>query len=377
MCIVVCYFSIEIFRKDVALGEGRDEVETKVLGIAVAFLTTLIMTPLVRRLAFKIGAVDCPNDRKVHCKPMPRLGGVAIFLGFVIAMLVTQEISKITLGLVIGSALIVALGIMDDIFDISPRLKLLGQIVAALVLVLFGIEVTFVTNPFGGVVNLGILSIPITLFWIVGVTNAVNLVDGLDGLAGGVATIAAFCLAVIGWLEGQYMVVLPAIILGASTIGFLKYNFHPAKIFMGDSGSMFLGYILAAFSIIGLTKGFAVMSVFVPIFIIGIPIFDTAFAIVRRFMNHQPIFKADKEHLHHCLLEKGLSHRQTVLAIYLFDILLGVSGIVLTQLTTAQSFLVFIGVTLAAFVGADKLGVLGSRAVQTLEMPQQERKYSA
>lgn len=352
-------------------------MEAKILGIIVAFLITLGVTPLVRKLAFKIGAVDRPNDRKVHCRTMPRLGGVAIYIGFMMAMLFTQELDQRIIGLLIGSTFIVALGVMDDILDISPWIKLIGQIVGAFILISFGIEVIRITNPFGGTFELGYLSIPVTILWIVGVTNAVNLVDGLDGLAGGLATIAALCLAVIVWLEGTFTVVAPALILGASTIGFLKYNFNPAKIFMGDSGSMFLGYVLSALSIIGLTKGAAVLSVFAPIFIIGIPIFDTVFAIVRRFMNHQPIFKADKEHLHHCLLEMGLTHKQTVLAIYVVNIILGASGVLLTQLTTAQSFMVFVVVMLGAFIGANKVGVLGTKAVRSVGVESQGKKYTA
>ncbi len=353
-------------------------METKVLGITVAFLVALISTPFVRKLAFKINAVDHPSGRKVHSRLMPRLGGIAIYLGFVAALLLTQTITPANLGLIIGGTIIVLLGILDDVKELSPGVKLFGQIGAAFVLVAFGVEVSVITNPFGNTIPLGYFSIPVTIFWVVGVTNAVNLIDGLDGLAAGLATIAAFCLAIIGWLEGEYMVVAPAVILGASTLGFLKYNFHPAKIFMGDTGSMFLGYALAALSIIGLTKSFAVMSVFVPIFIIGIPIFDTAFAILRRFINHQPIFQADKEHLHHCLLDMGLSHRQTVLAIYAVDLLLGASGVLLTQLTTAQSFLLVLAVTIIVFIGADRIGVLGSGAQQSLEMvPENEKKYSA
>jgi UDP-GlcNAc:undecaprenyl-phosphate GlcNAc-1-phosphate transferase len=210
----------------------------------------------------------------------------------------------------------------------------------------------------------------------VGVTNAVNLIDGLDGLAGGFSAIAAVTLAVVGWANDQLLIVFPAMILCASALGFLKYNFHPAKIFLGDSGSQFLGYMLAGISVIGLTKGAAVMSVFVPVLIMGIPIFDTLFAIIRRYVNNQPIFEADKEHLHHRLLAIGLTHRQSVLIIYGISGLLGASAVLLTFLTTAQAFLVFLGITLGVFIAANRVGVLSTRAVQKTPAPEVQRNRS-
>ncbi|TLM98394.1 undecaprenyl/decaprenyl-phosphate alpha-N-acetylglucosaminyl 1-phosphate transferase, partial [bacterium] len=279
----------------------------------------------------------------------------------------------------LGGSIIVLLGILDDVRDVSPRLKLLGQITAAAVAVIFGIEVDVITNPFGGVIVLnwqGIpIGIPLTILWIVGITNALNLIDGLDGLAGGLSAIAALTLAVIGWREGSPEIVLPAMILAAATFGFLRYNFYPAKIFMGDSGSMFLGYILACLSVIGVTKTATVVSVFIPILILGIPIFDTLFAIIRRYINNQPIFKADKDHLHHRLLEIGFTHRQTVLAIYGVNLVLGASAIWLTDMATDQAVMISIGLILAIFIGADKIGVLRRKpAAQRSLKPEQTGK---
>ena len=338
-------------------------------GSLIAFLISLLMTPLVKKLAFRVGAVDRPEARKVHSRLMPRMGGLAIFLGFTITILLVEPMTKSNIGLLAGGLLILLLGLADDIVGVSPRMKLLGQIIAAGVLVGFGEKIDFLTNPFGAHMFYlpAAVGIPLTIFWIVGVTNAVNLVDGLDGLAGGLAAIASLTLALIGWANDQMMIVVPAVILSASIIGFLKYNFHPAKIFMGDSGSLFLGYMLAGLSVIGLTKGAAVISVFVPILILGIPIFDTLYAIVRRFINNQPILEADKGHLHHRLLAIGLSHRQTVVAIYGISSVLGGCAIVLTFLTTAQAFVAFLGISVLVLLGANRIGVMSAKAMQNVQ----------
>ena len=331
--------------------------------LLAAYLITYLLVPQVAKLAFKIGAIDKPNKRKVHSKIMPRLGGLAIYIGFASVVLITQELTSQVIGLLIGSTIIVGLGVVDDVRDISPKTKLLGQIIAALVIIYFGLGVYFVTNPItGNTANLGWLAIPVTLVWVVGITNAVNLIDGLDGLAGGVATIAALILAVMGYMHGQYAMATLALILVASTLAFLRYNFFPANIFMGDSGSMFLGFNLAAFSMMGLTKSITALSVFVPILIIGIPILDTLFAIVRRFINDQPIFQADKAHLHHRLLAQGLTHKQTVLIIYGINIFLGAVGILLSKLTTNKGMLILVFVSLLILWGAQKIGILGDAA---------------
>ncbi|MGF7184594.1 UDP-GlcNAc:undecaprenyl-phosphate GlcNAc-1-phosphate transferase [Desulfitispora alkaliphila] len=340
-------------------------MEKAFLAMMLAFIVALVLTPVVKSLAFRVGAVDNPEQRKVHKKIMPRMGGLAIYLGFIGAVLTTQPLTNQIIGLLLGGTIIVVIGIADDIVGLQPKVKLLGQIVAASVLVLFGIGVEFVTNPFDGMISLGILSIPFTILWIVGVTNAVNLIDGLDGLAGGVTAIAATTLAVVAWTEGQTLYATCALILAASTMGFLKYNFYPAKIFMGDTGSMFLGFNLATLAVLGLGKGATVISLFIPIVILGIPILDTAFAIVRRYMKNQPIFKADKEHLHHCLLAVGLSHKQTVLVIYGLNSILGASAVMLTMLTTAQAVMILLILFTGIVLGAEKIGVVGTRAIES------------
>ncbi len=293
----------------------------------VGFFVTLGCTPFIRRLANKIGAVDLPNQRKVHKEPMPRLGGMAIYLGFVAAALLLVDLSNKVIGLLLGGTIILILGIIDDVRGISPKTKLMGQAAAALVVIAFGIKIQFITNPFDSLIFLGSLSIPITLLWLVGVTNAVNLIDGLDGLASGISAIALFTFSYIAYTNQQFTVSLLTFLLAGCIIGFLRYNFYPATIFLGDSGSMFLGFNIAALAVFGLLKGVTLVALVIPLTILGVPIFDTFFAIVRRRREHQPIFKADKKHIHHRLLNRGLSHWQAVLIIYLISLCFSASAL--------------------------------------------------
>ncbi len=335
-----------------------------------SLLVALALTPLVRRLAFRVGAVDNPNDRKVHARIMPRMGGLAIYLAFVAMVVATQDITGPLMGLLLGGTVIVVLGALDDLLEISPKVKLAGQLVAAGILIYFGVEVESLSNPVqGGTINLNAwyFSIPVTLFWVVGVTNAVNLVDGLDGLAGGVAAIAAGTLGIVALTDLNIVndnIAAVAFILAGAALGFLKFNFNPARIFMGDSGSLFLGFTLAALGIMGVAKSATIIALFVPILILGIPIFDTLSAIIRRMINGQPIFQADKEHLHHKILASGLSHKQTVLAIYGINLVLSASAILLTMVTTSQSVIILVGLAVLALVGADKLGFFSRKSAK-------------
>lgn len=339
-----------------------------IYGIVLAGVLALVLTPWVKKLALKIGATDAPNARKVHTQVMPRLGGLAIYLAFNLAVLLTQDLTMKIIGLLLGGTVIMAVGVLDDTFDLSPRLKLLGQILAAGVLIAFDYKVHFITYPLGSgtFIYLEYLTIPVTFLWIIGVTNALNLIDGLDGLAAGTSAIAAVTMALVAFFNGQFGAASLALILAASVLGFLRYNFHPAKIFMGDSGSLFLGFILGGLAVSGLTKGATVISLFIPVVILGIPIMDTAFAILRRFTNGKPIFQADKKHLHHCLLELGFSHKQTVLVIYCINICLGASAVVLSRLSTYQSYMVLITLATLVIVGANKLGVLSLQKRSTI-----------
>ncbi|MBM7853691.1 UDP-GlcNAc:undecaprenyl-phosphate GlcNAc-1-phosphate transferase [Desulfohalotomaculum tongense] len=346
---------------------------TKVLVAAVlAVVFSLLLTPWVRRLAFKVKAIDRPDERKVHKSPMPRMGGLAVFLSFALTVILLRPFSLPLAGLLVGGLLIVLLGILDDIKGLPAKVKLGGQILAALAVVPFGIQVDFITNPLtGGIITLGIFAVPLTVFWIISVTNAVNLIDGLDGLAGGTSMIAALTVAAVAWKQGviyggsgvHFEVAVLAVILAGAILGFLRYNFYPAKIFLGDTGSMFLGYCLSVLAVMGLTKSAAAISVFIPIVILGIPLLDTFFAIVRRCCKHQPIFKPDKEHLHHRLMALGFSHRQAVLVIYCISAFMGGSAYLLNVVTTDQAVFVLAALSLIVIVGANKIGVTGTKKV--------------
>jgi len=326
-----------------------------ILPVAIAFLVAFIATPIVIKFAKKWGAMDAPNDRKVHTYSMPRLGGLAIFAGFLTAVLATQAINTQLIGILIGCTIIVLLGIVDDIKGVSPKVKLAVQTLAALVVVSFGVQISFVTNPFAEIFFLNALAIPLTVLWIVGITNAVNLIDGLDGLAAGTSGIAAVTIGVVAMMEGYLAIAILAMILAGSVFGFLPFNFKPAKIFMGDTGSMFLGFALSVLAVIGLTKSATVISIFIPIVILGIPIFDTLYAIVRRFLKGTPIFQADKEHLHHQLLNMGLTHRQTVLVIYAVNICLGGSAVLMSLMAPPQAVVILIGVTITMLLAMNHL----------------------
>lgn len=329
-----------------------------VASLIAAFLLTLVGTPVIRKIAIKLKAFDTPDERKVHQNVMPRLGGLAICLAFWLVVIATQEMSREIYGLLGGGLIICLVGMWDDIFGISAKKKLAAQIVAAAFAAWMGIQVNFLTHPFDHVVSLSYLSYPVTILWIIGITNAVNLIDGLDGLAAGVSAIAAVTLGVVSVLEGFSSIGMLAFILAAAIFGFLKHNFYPAKIFMGDTGSLFLGFNLAAIAIMGLTKSATVISLFLPVVILGIPIIDTMLAIFRRFNNRRPIFSPDKEHLHHRLLALGLTHRKTVLIIYGVSIILGISAVLMSKLTTPQGMLVILGLTLAAVFAADRAELL-------------------
>lgn len=333
-------------------------MEKKILALFLALIISYILTPLVKKIAINIGAVDKPNERKVHKGNIPRLGGVAIYIAFVSVMLAFSDLTSQMIGILIGGTIIMALGIIDDLIELSPKYKLLGQILAAIIIIISGVKVNVITNPIGsGSIPLGFLSIPITILWIIGIINAINLIDGLDGLASGVSIIALGMLAVTSWLSGQHTI-LVTLCLAASTLGFLRYNFNPAKIFLGDSGSMFLGFNLAALSILGMTKSAAMVSVFIPIVILGIPISDTFIAVVRRYINGQSIFKADKGHLHHQLLALGMSQKQAVLTIYVICIFFGAVAFVLTKISTTQALIVFLALATVIAIIAGKMGML-------------------
>lgn len=308
--------------------------------IAVAAIVTLALTPLVRIWSIRRGFVDEPDARKVHEHAISRLGGIAMFIGFAAAIGVeaygernfgwggtlhdpTVQIWGVLAGLVI----IFIVGVIDDIYTLTPGPKLLGQIVAAGVVIAAGLRIDFIGNPMGnGLLVLGLLGIPVTLLYIVGFANVINLIDGLDGLAAGVTSIAAVSFLVLAAQTNRLEAAALAAALIGACLGFLRYNFNPASIFMGDAGSMFLGFALASISLLGVMKSVAAITLVVPLLIVGVPIFDTASAIVRRIKHKRPIQEADKGHIHHRLLGRGFDQRQTVLIIYLWSTALAVGG---------------------------------------------------
>ncbi len=336
------------------------------LAFLIAIGAALVVTPGVILFAAKTGAMDAPDARKVHKKPIPRIGGIGIYIAFMAGMLVvmsmnvlTEEVSHELIGLLFGGSLIVLLGIIDDYKNLPAKVKLVGQIIAATVLVVvFDVRIDFITDPFGDYLFLEFMAIPATIFWIVGLTNTVNLIDGLDGLAAGVSTIACITIFLVALQQDIMLVAVLTAALAGAAMGFLYYNFNPARIFMGDSGSMFLGYMLAGISIIGAVKCAATIALIVPILALGLPILDTAFAIVRRYRGGVPIFKPDKGHLHHRLLDLGFTQRQAVLLMYVISALLGLSAVALTEVSPQFAILIVGLVVVAVLFGAKKIGIL-------------------
>ena len=322
-----------------------------------AFAVSFLMCPLVKSFAYRIGAIDVPKDnRRMHKKPVPRLGGLAIFLGFMVSMLLFVKIDHQLKGILLGASIIVVLGVVDDMSPLRASFKFCVQIVAALVAVFHGVVIEILSNPNVFAENpyweLNWLSIPITVLWIVGITNAVNLIDGLDGLACGVSTISAVSMLVIALLVSEGDVALVMASLVGACLGFMPYNRNPAKMFMGDTGSTFLGYILATISIQGLFKYYAIVSFAVPFLILGLPMFDTLFAIIRRLAHGQNPMAPDRGHIHHRLIDMGLSQKQAVAALYVISSILGLSAVVLTSSGAVKAMLLLMALAVAAFLAS-------------------------
>jgi len=297
--------------------------------LAITFLvgaiTAAASSPLARLLAVKIGALAYPGDRHVHAEPTPTWGGLAILLGFLFAgpilgeLFATPQLSpRQLLGLLLGAGLVTAMGAIDDRFHIPARLKLIGQVAAAAVLPVFGIKIVVLSNPLGGNwVPPDWLAWLLTIGWMVAVTNAINLIDGIDGLAAGVSMICCLALSVIGFMHDQPVVALLAAALAGAAGGFLPWNFNPAKMFMGDFGAYFLGFMIGGITVLGAFKMAASIAIFVPILVLAVPLLDTALSALRRSLGRQPVFAADRNHLHHRLLAMGLSQRATAILIYI------------------------------------------------------------
>ncbi len=311
-----------------------DSKNLTLLSLAVAFFISYMAVPVVRIIAFKIGAVDVPKDeRRMHKVPIPRMGGLAIYFGFLVSYLCfTPAIELKHFGILIGATILVITGIIDDKYVLKASVKLILQLLAAVIPVALGLRIEFMTNPnfLSGkaFMMLGSLSVPITIIWIIGLTNALNLIDGLDGLAGGIAAISSICLVVVAISAGSTTAIVPLAAIAGATMGFLPYNINPAKIFMGDTGALFLGYMLATLSVDGFFKSYAAISLLIPIVVLGLPIFDTGFAILRRIKNKQPIMSPDRSHLHHKLVDAGFNQREAVGILWSISGLLSLTSIV-------------------------------------------------
>jgi len=351
--------------------------ETYALALGLTLAITLVATPLVKEWAIRIGAVDVPDERKVHRGVMPRLGGLAIYLSFTVGFFLFVPKTTLAWGIFLGSSVIALVGALDDRYQLTPRQKLIGQLLATLVVIAFGLRVTFVSVPFDGELFFGWLSIPVTIFWIVAVTNAINLIDGLDGLAAGVSAIAISTILIVSLLNGNGFVALFCAVLLGATLGFLVFNFHPAKIFMGDTGALFLGFQLACLSVMGF-KQVTFVSYLLPILVLGVPLWDTLFAIIRRKLDHKPISAPDKHHLHHCLLQMGLSHRGAVLTIYAISAAFGVLAVWLYSAQTMlwATTLIFVLVLLLVQVGAEVVGLFGRGRQPLILLMRRIRHYA-
>ncbi|HXX40396.1 MAG TPA: MraY family glycosyltransferase [bacterium] len=359
-----------------------------VLGLAVAYL----LTPAVLWIATQFGVVTMPGGRHIHTRPVPRLGGLAVYAAFVAAVVVglpverpihvvfgaarilvtipyTPAIDRPIVGLLLGTTLITVIGAIDDIRGISPLVKLAGQLLAAVIVLPFGVGMDVLSNPLGGMFFVGPLGAVVTVAWLVALCNVMNLIDGVDGLATGIATIAGATLLVASYLRGDVGTAILAAALMGAALGFLPYNFNPARIFLGDTGSMLLGYVLGGLSVLGTYKSYTALSLLVPLAALGVPVADTALAIARRWRSGQPIFQADTGHLHHQLLRQGLSPRQTVAVLYLVTGVLGAGALVLSGIHRFDLIAVFGILLFFLALGARRIGLFAGRGANGTARP--------
>ncbi|RCX14328.1 UDP-GlcNAc:undecaprenyl-phosphate GlcNAc-1-phosphate transferase [Anaerobacterium chartisolvens] len=352
------------------------------ISFILSFIVAFSATPIAKKVAFKWGAIDVPRDnRRMHKKPIARLGGLAIVSGFLVAILFTSVSLYISassafkpnfqfIGFLVGVLIITVIGIIDDIKQVRARYKLVFQITAACIVAFTGTRIGFVTNPFSsiGISELNpVISYGITILWIVGITNAVNLIDGLDGLAAGVSSIASLSLFFISIILERWDIAIVTAALAGSALGFLPYNFNPAKIFMGDTGSNFLGFALGVISIQGTLKSYAAIAIAIPLLVLGLPLFDTSFAIIRRIINKKPIMEPDRGHLHHRLIDMGLSHRQSVVVMYTVSATLGLCAIVLADKGVLSAIILVLAISVFVIAGARYMSEITTRDDEELE----------
>lgn len=324
-----------------------------------AFVFSFASTPLVKKLAYKWKAIDVPKDgRRMHNHPIPRMGGLAIIFGFIVSLMCFGIMTRQVMAMLAGAGIIAVMGIVDDIKALDAKPKFIIQIIAALIVVIGGdLKIQVFTNPNIWSENAYVIlpnwiSVILSIVWIVFITNAVNFIDGLDGLAAGVSAIMSVSLVFIATRLGEYSVAVVGVALMGACFGFLPYNFNPAKIFMGDTGSTFLGFVLASLSIQGMFKSYAIISFAVPLLILGLPLFDAVFAMIRRIAKGQNPMKADRGHLHHRLIDMGFSQKQSVFILYLISGILGISAIILAESGTLRAILLLVCVLVFLLVGS-------------------------
>lgn len=325
------------------------EVFSILIMIIIPMIFVGLFIPIIKKIAFHINALDIPNERKIHKKPMPRLGGLGIFSGFLIGYMLFGNHTYLMNSILIGSFVLLIVGMIDDINSIKARYKLLGQIVASMIVVLYGGLLLKDISFFGLYVDFGILSYPITIMFILGCINCMNLIDGMDGLAGGISSIFFLTIGIIAVIKGQFALATAlTFIMFGSTLGFLFHNFYPAKIFMGDSGSMFLGLMIAVITLLGF-KSTMMSAIIIPFFILAVPIFDTVFAIIRRKLKGESFATPDKSHIHHQLLKRNFSQRQTVITIYIVTFLFS-SASMIYSLVNQKIGMIIYGVLMLIFI---------------------------
>ena len=330
--------------------------------ISISTILSFILTPFIKRLAIYTKVISIPKvERNIHKKPIPLLGGLGIYISFILVLILKPGmLSYSEKGILIGATFIIIGGLIDDAMEIKPWQKLFFQLAAASTLIFYGVTITILTNPFSaGVsyVNIKLLYIPFTLIWIIGVTNAFNLIDGLDGLAAGIALISCVTIFIIAIMNNRMEAAIFTAILSGAILGFLPYNFNPASIFLGDTGSQLLGFLLAAISIKGAVKSAAAFAIAVPILALGLPIYDTIFAMIRRKLNGKPMMQGDRGHLHHRLMDMGLNQRQAVIIMYLISVVLGAIAIIAMQCTSSQAYFLLAIVLIVIISLAWKFGV--------------------
>ena len=341
-----------------------------ILMVVIPFTFVALVIPFIKKIAVQIGAVDMPGGRHIHKKPTPKLGGLGIFLGYLLGYMIFGEPSAQMNSILIGSFIILITGIIDDIVELKPSIKFAGQLMAALVIAIYGGILLKDVSAFGIYLDFGIMSYPLTIFFILGCVNCINLIDGLDGLSGGISSIYYLTIGIIATMQGKHGLdfVLAFVMLG-STLGFLVHNFNPAKIFAGDSGSNFMGFIIAVIALLGF-KNVTMTSLIVPLFVLAIPILDTLFAIIRRTLKGESISKGDSYHIHHQLLRKNLSVRQTVLIIYLVDILFASASIIYILKDKYLGYIIY-GILLALVI----VFVINTNVIYDFKDSSKERKH--